>query len=144
MNMDIAVQPDRTGEPYPTPRPRLRRWWRLITSLLLALVFIEAIFAGAMLSGFDWARRAHAAAAALLMASAITACVISIATLRHVSQGQRLGLLLASLAIAVFAQAALGILSARGANLLWIHIPLGVALVGLAAQAGASARRLGQ
>jgi hypothetical protein len=37
-----------------------------------------------------------------------------------------------------------GTLSAKGANLLWVHVPLGVALVGFAAQAAAGVRRLGQ
>lgn len=141
MNTNAAVHRDRTEELRPAQR--LRTWWRIITGLLMALVFVEAIFAGAMLSGFDWARRAHAAGAALLMASTITAAVIALATLRHVANGQKLGLLLGALALALFAQAALGVLSGQGANLMWAHIPVGVALVGLAAQAGARAERLG-
>jgi len=47
-----------------------------------------------------------------------------------------------SLALVLFLQAAVGALSAKGANLLWVHVPLGAALFGLAALAVADARRL--
>lgn len=49
-----------------------------------------------------------------------------------------------ALAAAVFVQTAIGHMAAKGAPLLWVHVPLGVALFGLAAQALACARRLGQ
>jgi hypothetical protein len=39
-----------------------------------------------------------------------------------------------ALAVILFAQAAIGRLSADGQNLLWLHVPLGVALVGLTVQ----------
>lgn len=47
------------------------------------------------------------------------------------------------LAAVILLQTALGRFSAAGANLLWLHVPLGVALVGFAAQAANAARRLG-
>jgi len=40
-------------------------------------------------------------------------------------------------------QIAVGWSAARGVNLLWIHVPLGVALVGVAGRAVAAAHRLG-
>lgn len=121
----------------------LRQWWSVITTLLVAAIFIEATFAGAMLSGVGWARMAHTVNAALLIALAIPASLVSVITLRRVVHGPKLGLTLLSLAAGIFIQAAIGALSVKGANFLWIHIPLGVALFGFAAQAAADARRLG-
>ena len=125
------------------PSRNLRQWWIIVTTLLAATFFLEAVFAGAMLSGFGWARRAHALAAASVIVSTLTAGLFCVLILRHVRHGPRLGLTLLSLAAAALLQAALGALSAKGANLTWIHVPLGVALVGLATQAVAGARRLG-
>jgi len=117
------------------PSRNLRQWWIIVTTLLAATFFLEA--------GFGWARRAHALAAASVIVSTLTAGLFCVLILRHVRHGPRLGLTLLSLAAAAFLQAALGALSAKGANLTWIHVPLGVALVGLATQAVAGARRLG-
>jgi len=125
------------------PNASLRQWWSVITTLLLAAIFIEAVFAGAMLSGVDWARTAHRANAAILIASTLIAGLAAVVTLRRVAHGLKLGLILLSLAVAILLQAAIGALSAKGANLLWVHVPLGVALFGLAGRAAAIARRMG-
>ena len=77
-----------------------------------------------------------------MVASAFIAGLICVITLRGIANGFKLGLTLLSLAAVVFIQAALGALSAKGTNLLWIHIPLGVALFGFAMRAAAGARRL--
>ncbi len=42
-----------------TPNASLREWWSVITTLLLAAIFIEAVFAGAMLSGVRKLGTAH-------------------------------------------------------------------------------------
>src|SRR5579872_455735 len=131
---NTAVPLDRSGD-LGQPGRKLRQGWIVITTLLVATFFLEAVFAGAMLSGVGWARRAHAVAAASLIVSTLAAGVFCVVTLRHVRHGPRLGLTLLSLAAAALLQAALGALSAKGDNLTWIHVPLGVALVGLAAQA---------
>jgi hypothetical protein len=123
--------------------PSLRRWWSGITIVLALAVFTEAVFAGAMLSGIGWARAAHSVTAVVLIASTLTAGLVSIVVLRRVPHGPKLGLTLLSLAAAIFLQIAAGKLSAQGANLLWVHVPLGVALAGFAAYAVAGARRLG-
>ena len=81
--------------------------------------------------------------AALLIAGAAAAGLVSAIALRRLPHRTRLGLTLLSLAALAVLQAALGALSAKGANLTWLHVPLGVALVGLAGQAVASARKLG-
>ena len=141
MSTDTSGAAGYIGRPGPTPN--LRRWWAAVTGLLLADIFLEAVFAGAMLSGAPWARAAHAANAGLLIASTTFAGLVGVATLRRVPRGLRLGLTLLALAAVMAVQAAVGAISAKGANLLWVHVPLGVALVGFAAQALTSARRLG-
>jgi len=125
-------------------RPDLRRWWTAVTTLLVAAVFSEAVFAGVMLSGVGWGRTAHAVIAVVLIASTLVAGLVSAVTLRRIPRGSKLGWTLLTLAMVVFLQTALGRSSARGAHLLWVHVPLGVALVGVAGQAAAGARRLGE
>jgi len=126
------------------PNASLRGWWSVITTLLLAAIFIEAIFAGAMLSGVDWARTAHRVNAAILIGSTLIAGLAAVVTLRPVAHGLKLGLILLSLAASIFLQAVVGALSAKGGNLLWGHVPLGVALFGFAARAAAITRRMGR
>ncbi len=126
------------------PSHVLAHRWRVITIALVAGFFLEAVFAGAMLSGAGWTHRAHALTAALLIAGAATAGLVSVISLRRLPHGTRLGLTLLSLAALAVLQAVLGALSAKGANLTWLHVPLGVALVGLAGQAVAGARKVGR
>ena len=121
----------------------LRRRWGVITISIVAATFIEAVFAGAMLSGAGWARTAHAVNAFVLVVSTVTAGLAALVTVRRIPHGLKLGLTLLGLGAVLFVQTALGASSAHGFNLLWLHIPLGVALVGFAAQAAAGARRLG-
>ena len=138
---DQTIPPGRasvSNEPSHDPR----QLWSAITNLLAATFFLETIFAGAMLSGVWWARAAHGVTAVMLIGSTATAGLVSVVTLRRFQRGSRLGLTLLSLAAAAFLEAALGALSAKGANLTWLQVPLGVALVGLAAHAAAGARRL--
>lgn len=140
MNTNLAV---RLGRPAGGPIHGLRRGWSLASALLLAAIFLEAVFAGAMLSGQGWARAAHGLTAGLVIAGATAAGLMGVVTLRRTPHGPRLASILLALAALALVQAALGALSAKGANLLWLHVPLGVALVGIAAQAAAGARRLG-
>lgn len=120
-----------------------RRRWRIITSLLVIAVFAQAVFAGALLSGFGWGRAAHSTNAAVLTLAALAASITAAVTLRGVPGGRRLAGTLLALTLVLVAQAALGGLSAGGVNLLWLHVPLGVALVGFTAQTMALAGRLG-
>ncbi|MET0183268.1 MAG: hypothetical protein ABW199_10315 [Caulobacterales bacterium] len=135
------------GSDLPTdsnePGRNLRHMWGVITTLLVAAIFIEAVFAGAMLSGAGWARAAHSATAAILIASTISSGLVCVITLRRIPHGLKLGLALLSLAVVLLLQAAIGALNAKGANLLWVHVPLGVALIGFAVRITARARRLG-
>lgn len=131
-------------QPVAAPGANPQHVWRVVTIVLVLAIFAQAVFAGAMLSGFDWARAAHAANAVVVMGATIGAGLVAIMTLRRRRNGLRLGLLLLGLAAVVFMQFALGRMAAKGANLMWAHVPLGVALVGLAGQAVAGARRLGE
>jgi hypothetical protein len=120
-----------------------RRLWSVITALLMAALFTEAAFAGAMLSGFGWARGAHSLTAAILAASTGAAGLTAVVRLRRIRLGRALGWTLVALSGAIVLQTAVGVMTAKGHNLLWVHVPLGVALIGLAGQAAACARRLG-
>lgn len=125
------------------PRRALRQRWIVVTMLLAAAIFIQAVFAGAMLSGIDWARAAHSANAIVLIASTVAAGLIAAVSLRRVPQGLNLALTLLALAVVVFVQTGIGKAAAGGANLMWAHVPLGVALLGFAGRAVAIARNLG-
>lgn len=122
------------------PGRNLRLGWTVFTALLAAGFFVEAIFAGEILSGVAWARKAHAATAMILIALTFTGAFVGLMTLRRYRHGLRLGLTLLLLAAAALVRAALGAMSAKGANLTWIHVPLGVALVSLAGLAAIAAR----
>lgn len=125
------------------PDYNARQIWSVVTILLAAAIFAQAIFAGLMLSGIEWAYTAHKVNATVLAASTLIAGLSSLFVLRRTTHGLRLGFTLLSLAVVVFLQTAIGKFSAEGANLMWAHIPLGVALVGFAMQAVAAARKLG-
>jgi hypothetical protein len=121
----------------------LQRWWSIIATLLATAVFIEAIFAGAILSGIGWARPAHSMTAVMVLGSTLAAGLVSVFTLRRVPHGMMFGLTLLSLAAVLFLQIAAGKLIAGGANLMWVHVPLGAGLVGFSVLAVVRARKLG-
>jgi hypothetical protein len=123
---------------------RARSRWSAVTLALVVAIFAEAIFAGAMLSSVAWGRTAHLSSAFVLIAATLAAGGVAVVTLRRTARGRKLAWLLLSLAAVLLLQTAVGRSSARGANLMWLHVPLGVALVGLASQAAAGARRLGE
>jgi len=125
-------------------RRNLRLRWSGITTLLAIIIFMEAVFAGAMLSGIDWARGAHSVNALIVTAVTMGAGFGGVLTLRNTRHGLRLGLSLLSLAALMLLQIAIGVLQSRGTNLLWLHIPLGVAVVSFAVHAVTVARRLGE
>src|SRR5262245_16417574 len=88
--------------------PGVRRWWRVVTILLAGAVFMQAILAGAMLSGEAWARAAHSATAIALVAATVVVGLVALIALRRVSHGMKLGLTLLSLAAALILQMVLG------------------------------------
>lgn len=126
-----------------TESSRQRQLWTAVAALLVVAVFAQAVFAGLMLSGVEWGRTAHSIGAVLLIAATLAAGLVALATLRRTRHGPTLGFTLLLLAAAISLQTAVGKSVVEGANLMWLHVPLGVALVGLAAQAVGAARRLG-
>ena len=140
--IDAAVHLDPATDSS-QPSRKQRQWWSVITIVLVFAIFAQAVFAGAMLSGFDWGRTAHSVGAIVLIAATLSAGLVAIVTLRQITHGPKLGLTLLLLAAAIFLQTAVGRAAAKGDNLLWLHVPLGVALVGFAGQAVTGARRLG-
>jgi hypothetical protein len=137
-----AVHAD--GPTESSPGQDLRSWWGGVTWLLAAAIFAQAVFAGLMLSGVEWARQAHTAGAVALIVSTLVAGVAAVVTLRRVAHGLKFGFALLLLAVVLSLQTAVGKSMAGGANLMWLHVPLGVALVGFAMQAVAAARKLGE
>jgi hypothetical protein len=115
-----------------TPGVTAARAWVLVTRLLLLAVFTQAVTAGSLLSGQAWARSLHGIVGPALVPASLLAGILAALTLRRTTAGRRLAVALVVLALVLFAQNVLGDLSASGTNLLWIHVPLGVALVGLA------------
>src|SRR5512138_1932252 len=67
---DVAARLSASSVPTEQSR-HVARGWSVITVLIALAVLFEAIFAGAMLSGVEWARRAHAVNAGVLIASAL-------------------------------------------------------------------------
>jgi hypothetical protein len=136
----MTIDLGHTGASKSAARPL----WRAIAILLATGLFLQAVSAGEMLSGEIWARAAHLTTATAVLAGSGLATLGAFVMLRRVPGGLRLGLLLLALTAGVFVQFALGKMTAKGANLLWAHIPLGVALVGLAMQTVRSAAGLGE
>jgi hypothetical protein len=120
----------------------LRRLWISITSLIAVMAFLEPVFAGAMLSGIEGARIAHATGSAVLVASTLIAGALALVTLFRIPGGGKLARILVVLAASVFTQAVVGVMASKGAPLLWLHIPLGVAIFGFAMRAATLARGL--
>jgi len=112
------------------PEPRAARGWSVVTGLIFAGVFMQSVFAGFLLSGDGWGRSAHSLTATLLIAGTLIASIVAAITLRRSSErGGRFAASLFALAIVLVIQTAVGHRSADGENLLWLHVPLGVALV---------------
>src|SRR5690242_21307337 len=94
---DAAVGLGGSAVPAEQSRDR-RRWWSVITNWIAFAVLMEAVFAGAMLSGVGWARTAHAIDAVVVTASAFIAGLTCVITLRGIANGFKIGLMLLSLA----------------------------------------------
>ena len=120
------------------------RGWTLFTTILTLTVFLQAITAGRLLDGDDWARDAHRATAGLLILAAIVGGVLALTRLRDRAGGKRFGLMLVAFGVGLVVQYALGSAAAEGNDTLWIHLPLGVALVGFTMQLNRLAHTIGQ
>jgi hypothetical protein len=130
--------------PVATPVGRApARAWMVFTAVLTWAVFLQAVTAGRILTGDEWARDAHRIAAGLLFVVAVVGGLVALVRLRDCAGGRRFGLLLVVMGVALFVQHGLGTAAADGEDTLWIHVPLGVALVGLMMRVDMLARRLG-
>jgi len=125
----------------PTDR-RLGRGWTWLTTVTMWVIFLQSVTAGRMLAGDDWARTTHRATAGLVTLVVLAAGLGALAVLRDRTGGRRLALVLIVLASCLIVQYRLGAAAAGGRDVLWLHVPVGVALFGFSLRANMLARRL--
>ena len=114
-----------------TAREGTWKVWQVVTTVLMLAIFSQAITAGLLLRGDGWAQTVHRTAAGALVAATFVAGVVALVTLRGEPRGRRMGTLLVVLAVGLVVQYALGAAAVDGKDVLWIHVPLGVGLIGL-------------
>lgn len=119
------------------------RAWMVFTTVLTLAVFLQAVTAGRILTGDEWARDVHRTAAGLLIIAAVVGGLVALRRLRGRAGGRRLGWLLVLMGVGLLVEHRLGTAAADGEDTLWVHVPLGVALVGLMVRVDMLARRLG-
>jgi hypothetical protein len=119
------------------------RTWRVFTTALTSAVFLQAVTAGRILTGDEWARDVHRIAAGMLLVAAVAGGLVALVRLRDRAGGRRFGLLLVAMGAGLLVQHGLGTAAADGEDTLWLHVPLGVALVALMVRVDMLARRLG-
>jgi hypothetical protein len=107
------------------------RAWIAFTTILTLAVFFQAVTAGRILTGDEWARDLHRTVASLLILATVGGGIVALVRLRGRTRGRRFGLMLVAIGVIMFVQHGLGTAAADGHNTLWIHVPLGVALLGL-------------
>lgn len=118
--------------------------WLLVTRLLGLMTLAQAFFAGALLSGYTEGRDAHRANAMALAVLALGLLIASVTCLRGAPGGRRLIAASAQFFAGIMIVATIGMLSAEGHRLLWLHVPAGVMMVGGAGALQAAARDLRQ
>jgi hypothetical protein len=92
-----------------------------------AMVFLQAVFAGGFLSGRTGLRYAHGVNAGLLWLVSVVLIVVAVVTWRRGRSPGWVAAVASGLWVALEVQIAAG-----EAGMLWIHIPLGVAIFGIA------------
>ena len=128
--------PDRQSPPF---NP-----WLIIARVLMLMTLAQAFFAGALLSGYTEGRDAHRANAMALFFLALGLLVASVRTLRRAPGGRRLIATSAQFFAGIMIVATIGMLSAEGHRLLWLHVPAGVMMMGGAAALQTAARDMRQ
>lgn len=118
--------------------------WLIVARLIGLMTLAQAFFAGALLSGYTEGCDAHRANAMALAILALGFLVASIATLRKTPAGRRLVFASAQFFAGIMVVAVIGMLSAEGHRLLWLHVPAGVMMMGGAARLQAAAGGLRQ
>ncbi len=121
------------AEPVPPVAPPAgrspARTWMVFTTGLTWAVFLQAVTAGRILTGDEWARDVHRIAAGLLLIVAVVGGLVALARLRDHAGGRRFGLLLVVMGVGLLVQHRLGTAAADGQDTLWIHVPLGVVVL---------------
>jgi hypothetical protein len=92
-----------------------------------AMVFMQAVFAGGFLSGRTGLRYAHGVNAGLLWLVSVVLMVVAVVTWRRGRTPGWVAAVASGLWVALEVQIAAG-----EAGMLWIHVPLGVAIFGIA------------
>jgi hypothetical protein len=115
----------------PTDRASTWKAWQVVTTVLMLAIFSQAITAGLLLRGDGWAQTVHRTAAGVLVAATLLAGIVALVTLRGEPRGRRMGIMLVVLAVALVVEYALGAAAVDGEDVLWIHIPVGVGIIGL-------------
>jgi hypothetical protein len=138
--MSTAAQPAVPAVPVDRAPARA---WAMFTTVLMGAVFLQAVTAGRILTGDAWARDVHRTAAGLLFLVAVGGGGVALVRLRDRAGGRRFGLMLVAIGVGLLVEHGLGTAAADGEDTLWIHIPLGVALVALMVRLDMFARRLG-
>lgn len=118
--------------------------WLLVARLLGLMTLAQAFFAGALLSGYTEGRDAHRVNAMALAILALGFLVASVATQRRTPGGRRLVRASAQFFAGIMIVATIGMLSAEGHRLLWLHVPAGVMMMGGAAALQSAAGALRQ
>ena len=114
--------------------------WLIVARLLGLMTLAQAFFAGALLSGYTEGRDAHRANAMALFFLALGFMASAIVRQRRTRAGRRLVFTSAQFFAGIMIVATIGMLSAEGHRLLWLHVPAGVMMMGGAAALQAAAR----
>jgi hypothetical protein len=133
-----------SNAPAASARRTTARAWAGFVTVLTWAVFLQAVTAGRIFAGDDWARDAHRTVAGLLVLVAVGGGAVALVRLRGRAGGRRFGLALVAIGVGLMVQHNLGTAAAEGEDTLWLHVPLGVALVGLLARVGHVARSIGE
>jgi hypothetical protein len=125
-----------------SPVRRIGAGWVWFTRVAVLAIFFQAVTAGRILSGDEWARTTHRAIAGLVSLAILAAGLAALAVLRVRPGGRRLAIVLVVLALCLLVQYLLGTAAADGKDTLWLHIPLGVAIFAFALRSNQLAQRL--
>jgi len=118
--------------------------WLVVARILMLMTLAQAFFAGALLSGYAEGRDAHRANAFALFAVALIFLVASTVRHRRTPSGRRLVFAAAQFFAGIMIVAIIGMLSAEGHRLLWLHVPAGVMMMGGAGSLHAAAAKIRQ
>jgi hypothetical protein len=121
-----AVPAQRDRPAATAPQPMLVRPLHLLLRLLAVLVFAQPVFAGLFLDGFEGWRDWHEVNAVVILGLTLVAAVLGILVWRPGRGSGRVALAATVLFVATFFQTGFGETGQAA-----VHVPLGVAILGL-------------